>query len=65
MEINLTWYPLSKGDIQHFDEKGYLILPQVIENDTVGKLLEVGDRLMASDLLEGRQSEDGGRYDSL
>ncbi|MXV84496.1 hypothetical protein F4X88_16680 [Candidatus Poribacteria bacterium] len=41
---DLDWHPLSNEDIQHFDDKGYLIIRNVLDSETVDKLIEVSDR---------------------
>ena len=62
---DLDWYPLSNEDIQHFDDKGYLIIRNVLDSETVDKLIEVSDRLIASDLREKRQTYPNGLYDGF
>ena len=62
---DLDWHPLSNEDIQHFDDKGYLIIRNVLDSETVGKLIEVSDRLIASDLREKRQTYPNGLYDGF
>jgi len=59
--IDMDWYPLSDEDIQHFDNTGYLIVRNVLDSDTLGKLIEVSDRLMASDRRENRQHNSNNR----
>ena len=53
---DLDWHPLSKEEIRHFDDKGYLIIRNVLDSETVDKLIEVSDQLIASDLREKRQT---------
>ena len=53
---DLDWHPLSKEEIHHFDNKGYLIIRNVLDSETVDKLIEVSDRLIASNLREKRQT---------
>lgn len=57
--------PLTDADIEHFDQQGFLIVRQALDADTVGRLLEAGDRLIASDLRTGRQSTPDGRNDGF
>lgn len=56
---------LTDEQRQQFDEQGFLVLPGVLDASTIERLLEAGDRLMASDSLENRQSLDDGLYDSF
>ena len=53
--IDIDWHPLSNEDIRHFDDTGYLIVRNVLDSDTIDKLIEASDRLMASDRRENRQ----------
>lgn len=57
--------PLAKSDIDHFDRQGYLIVRQALDAETVGRLIEAGDRLLASDLRTGRQQAPDGRSDGF
>ena len=34
--IDLNWHPLSKEEIRHFDDHGYLIVRNVLDSDTIG-----------------------------
>ena len=34
--INLDWHPRSKEEIRHFDDKGYRIVRNVLNTDTIG-----------------------------
>ena len=54
--IDLNWHPLSEEEIRHFDDNGYLIVRNVLDSDTIDELIEVSDRLMASDRRENRSS---------
>lgn len=56
---------LSAEQRRCFYEEGYLIVRNALDADSVGRLLEVGDRLVASDLMEDRQCEEGGRFDGF
>ena len=62
---DLDWHSLSNEDIQHFDDKGYLIIRNVLDSETVDKLIEASDRLIASDLREKRQTYPNGLYDGF
>ena len=57
--------PLPANDIQHFDEKGYLIVRNALDTETVERLIEAGDRLVASDLRTNRQTAASGQYDGF
>ena len=63
--IDMDWYPLSDEDIRHFDDNGYLIVRNVLDSDTIDKLIEVSDRLIASDRQEKRQRNANGLYDGF
>ena len=63
--IDLDWHPLSDEDIRQFDDKGYLIVRNVLDSDTINELIEVSDQLMASDRRENRQHNSNGLYDSF
>ena len=63
--IDLDWYPLSDDEIRQFDDTGYLIVRNVLDSDTIEELIEVSDRLMASDRRENRQHNSNGLYDSF
>lgn len=61
----LTYTPLPESDIRHFDENGYLIVRNALDADTVARLVEACDRLIASDLRTNRQTSAEGRYDGF
>lgn len=63
--IDLDWYPLSDKEIRQFDDEGYLIVRNVLDSDTINELIEVSDRLMASDRREKRQRNPNGLYDGF
>ena len=63
--IDLDWYPLSDEEIRHFDNKGYLIVRNVTESDTIDELIEVSDQLIASDRRENRQHNSNNLYDTF
>lgn len=52
-------------DIEFFDRNGYLIVRNALDADTVAEIVEVSDRLLASDDQVHRQSLASGRYDSF
>ena len=61
----LKYDPLPETDIQHFDDKGYLIVRNALDQDTVAQLIEAGDRLVGSDLRTNRQTTANGLYDGF
>ncbi len=61
----LPFTPLSETQRRQFDEEGYLILRNVLDSDTIEQLVEVGDRLIATDIRENRQQEVPGLYDGF
>ena len=61
----LKFEPLPAEDIEHFDEKGYLIVRNALDQDTVAKLTEAGNRLIDSDLKTNRQTASNGQYDGF
>ncbi len=50
---------------RQFDEEGYLIVRNVLDNETISQLIEAGDRLIVSDQRENRQQSNGGLYDGF
>jgi ectoine hydroxylase-related dioxygenase (phytanoyl-CoA dioxygenase family) len=61
----LDYIPLTDHQRRQFDEEGYLVLPGVLNADTIEQLIEVGDRLIGSDIRRNRQQEVPGIYDSF
>ena len=61
----LKYDPLPEADIQHFDEQGYLIVRNALDQETIGRLVQAGDRLVASDMKTNRQTAKGGQYDGF
>ncbi len=53
-QLNLKWHALAEKEIRQFDEEGYLIVRGVLDSPTISKLIEAGDRLMASDRRDNR-----------
>ncbi len=49
------WTPLSPEQAKSFDRDGFLVVEDALEPKLVEALCEVGDRLVASDLLTGRR----------
>lgn len=56
---------LTADDRSHFEQHGYLIVPNALTSDQVARLIAASDRLIASDERRGRQTLDNGRYDSF
>ena len=61
----MQYTPTAEEDIRHFDEKGYLIVRGVLNDDEIGRLTEASDRLVASDIKENRQPSGNGRTDGF
>ena len=57
--------PVSQEDIDHFDQKGYLIVRNALDSEMIARLIEASDRLLASDLKTNRQTSAEGRYDGF
>ena len=47
--IDLDWHALSAQEIRQFDEQGYLIVRDVLDQDMIDRVVEAADRLIASD----------------
>ena len=47
--IDLDWHALSEQEIRQFDEQGYLIVRDVLDREMIDRIVEAGDRLIASD----------------
>ena len=54
----LEYHPVSEEDRRQFYDNGYLIVRNALDSDTVGRLIEAGDRLIASDETLDRQTND-------
>ena len=61
----LEYTPTPAEQIREFDENGYLIVRNVLDNETISKLIKASDRLLDSDLETNRQSNPGGLYDGF
>jgi hypothetical protein len=55
----LKFEPLPAEDIEHFDNNGYLIVRNALDQETVARLVKAGDRLIDSDL------KTNGQYDGF
>ena len=59
------YQPISNKQLQQFDNEGYLIIRNVLDNITISTLIEAGDRLIAGDYTLNRQRRHDGRYDGF
>ncbi len=59
----MDFLPLTAAQRAQFDSEGYLIVRNAIDADTVQRLIEVSDRLIASNRTEDRQTSSTGRHD--
>ena len=57
--------PVPEDQIRQFDEEGYLVVRDVLDDASITKLLEASDRLIASDSQTSRQSNPTGLYDGF
>ncbi|SVB35551.1 uncharacterized protein METZ01_LOCUS188405, partial [marine metagenome] len=46
---------LTNEQFHHFDEKGYLVVPQAIDRDTIEKIVDIGDRFMEFELCRSHK----------
>lgn len=60
----MEFTPLTPEQKRQFDQEGYLIVRNALSPEQVVRLIAAGDRLMASDLTEGRQTNSA-TYDSF
>jgi ectoine hydroxylase-related dioxygenase (phytanoyl-CoA dioxygenase family) len=61
----LEYTPVPQEQIRQFDEQGYLIVRNALDDDAIAKLTEASDRLVDSDLETNRQSNPTGLYDGF
>ena len=61
----LAYTPTPEEQICEFDEKGYLIVRNVLDSATLSKLEQASDRLIDSDLETNRQTNPTGLYDGF
>ena len=61
----MDFLPITVEQQNQFDQEGYLIIRQAIEEETIAKLIAAGDRLIHSDLIVNRQQREDGRYDGF
>ena len=57
--------PVPQDQIRQFDEEGYLVVRNVLDEASIATLLEASDRLIASDIQTRRQSNPTGLYDGF
>lgn len=60
----MEYTPLTREQKEQFDSEGYLIVRGALRPEQVERLIAAGDRLMASDLTESRQTNSA-TYDSF
>ncbi|MCH2665210.1 phytanoyl-CoA dioxygenase family protein, partial [bacterium] len=61
----LKYHRVPDEDIQHFDQQGYLIVRNALDEETVERLIRAGDSLVTSDLRTNRQLNPTGLYDGF
>lgn len=61
----LDYTPIPQEQIRQFDEKGYLIVRNVLDKKTISRLVVASDHLISSDLETNRQSNPTGLYDGF
>lgn len=61
----LPYTPIPSEQIRAFDENGYLIVRNALDSQTISSLIEVSDRLIASDIQINRQRRPDGLYDGF
>ena len=59
----LDYTPIAEEQIRQFDGQGYLVIRDVLDEVTLARLIEVSDRLMASDIQVNREPNPHGLYD--
>ncbi|MCZ6635727.1 MAG: hypothetical protein O7G87_20200 [bacterium] len=63
--MDLDWYALSDEEIRQFDDHGYLIVRNVLNQQIMDRIIDVSDRLLASDERENRTPGHNGFYDAF
>ena len=61
----LEYTPVTAEQIRQFDEQGYLVIRNVLDDATIAQLIAASDRLIDSDLQTNRQSNPTGLYDGF
>ncbi len=58
-------YTPATEQIEQFDRDGYLIVRNALDDESISRFIEAGDRLIASDKTVNRQRRHDGRYDGF
>ena len=61
----LAYTPIPEEQIRQFDEQGYLIIRNALDQETVDTLIDASDRLIASDYQINRQRKPDGLTDGF
>jgi ectoine hydroxylase-related dioxygenase (phytanoyl-CoA dioxygenase family) len=61
----MEFVPLTAEQKRQFEEEGYLIVRNALDEATIAALIEAGDRLVASERTENRQRTPDGVYDGF
>ena len=61
----LPYTPIPEEQIRQFDQQGYLIVRNALDSETLARLEEASDRLIASDHQINRQANPTGLYDGF
>jgi ectoine hydroxylase-related dioxygenase (phytanoyl-CoA dioxygenase family) len=61
----MEFTPITAEQRRQFYEEGYLIVRKALDEQTIGRLIEAGDRLVASDRQHSRQRTPDGQYDGF
>ncbi len=61
----LEYTPIPEEQIRQFDEQGYLIVRDALDEETISRLIEVSDRLIDSDYQLNRQMNTDGLTDGF
>ena len=61
----LEYHQLDAAQLNQFDQQGYLIVRNALDGATISRLIEVSDRLIASDIKVNRQRKPDGLYDGF
>jgi ectoine hydroxylase-related dioxygenase (phytanoyl-CoA dioxygenase family) len=61
----MEFIPLTAEQKRQFEEEGYLIVRNALDEATIASVIEAGDRLIASDRTDSRQRTPDGVYDGF
>ena len=61
----LEYTPVPEEQIRQFDEQGYLVVRDVLNEETIATLTKASDLLIDSDLQTNRQTNPTGLYDGF